>query len=147
MPSDKNEGKGKGKGKGKEEEDGRKEYRAGNSNDCSRHFCLDYNLQIGKGAGMEDVFTTCFRESVHCCGEGRGGEILVEGLSWDRDLCLCCGVERDSRKDDAAVFIFISATPGLQCKGRDFADYISLSSIYRLLLSGNIPFYILRSSS
>lgn len=40
-----------------------KEYRAGNCNDCNRQFCLDYNLPICKGAGMEDVFTTCFRES------------------------------------------------------------------------------------
>ena len=40
----------------------KKEYRAGNCNDCNRQFCLDYNLPICKGAGMEDVFTTCFRE-------------------------------------------------------------------------------------
>jgi len=45
------------------DEDGRdrKEYRAGNCNDCNRQFCLDYNLPICKGAKMEDVFTTCFR--------------------------------------------------------------------------------------
>ncbi len=48
-------------GKGNEDDD-RKEYRAGNCNDCNRQFCLDYNLPICKGAGMEDVFTTCFRE-------------------------------------------------------------------------------------
>ncbi len=53
---------GEDDGKGKEEEDDRKEYRAGNCNDCNRQFCLDYNLPICKGAGMEDVFTTCFRE-------------------------------------------------------------------------------------
>ena len=50
------------KEKGKEEEKGdRKEYRAGNCNDCNRQFCIDYNLPICKGAGMEDVFTQCFR--------------------------------------------------------------------------------------
>lgn len=78
---DGNGGKGKGKGKGKEEVDDRKEYRAGNCNDCNRQFCLDYNLPICKGAAMEDVFTTCF--------------------------------QRDSRKDEAVVFIFIFATAGL----------------------------------
>ncbi|KAL6718564.1 hypothetical protein ACLMJK_004656 [Lecanora helva] len=55
---------GKGKGQGKEgDKDGedRKEYRAGNCNDCNRQFCLDYNLPICRGAGVEDVFTTCFR--------------------------------------------------------------------------------------
>lgn len=62
---DGNVGKGKGKGKGKEEVDDRKEYRAGNCNDCNRQFCLDYNLPICKGAAMEDVFTTCFRESAY----------------------------------------------------------------------------------
>ncbi|MCJ1367949.1 hypothetical protein MMC16_007085 [Acarospora aff. strigata] len=36
--------------------------RAGNCNDCNRQFCLNYNLPICKGAGEEDVFTTCFRE-------------------------------------------------------------------------------------
>ena len=41
----------------------RKEYRAGNCNDCNRQFCLDYNLPICKKASMEDVFTTCFRKS------------------------------------------------------------------------------------
>ena len=54
--------KGKGKGNENGEGEGRKEYRAGNCNDCNRQFCLDYNLPICKGAGMEDVFTTCFRE-------------------------------------------------------------------------------------
>lgn len=39
-----------------------KEYRAGNCNDCTRQFCLDYNLPICKKAALEDVFTTCFRE-------------------------------------------------------------------------------------
>lgn len=41
----------------------RKEYRAGNCNDCNRQFCLDYNLPICKKASIEDVFTTCFRKS------------------------------------------------------------------------------------
>lgn len=58
---------GKGKGKEGDEDDDRKEYRAGNCNDCNRQFCLDYNLPICKGAGMEDVFTTCFREFARCC--------------------------------------------------------------------------------
>lgn len=51
----------KGGKKGKENGD-RKEYRAGNCNDCNRQFCLDYNLPICRGAGVEDVFTTCFRK-------------------------------------------------------------------------------------
>ena len=52
-----------GKDKGDDDVDGdKKEYRAGNCNDCNRQFCLDYNLPICRGAGMEDVFTTCFRE-------------------------------------------------------------------------------------
>ncbi|KIW19510.1 hypothetical protein PV08_00082 [Exophiala spinifera] len=29
--------------------------------DCTRAFCLDYNLPICKGAEEEDVFTTCFQ--------------------------------------------------------------------------------------
>ncbi|EHY58962.1 hypothetical protein HRR83_001774 [Exophiala dermatitidis] len=29
--------------------------------DCTRAFCLDYNLPICKGAREEDVFTTCFQ--------------------------------------------------------------------------------------
>ena len=53
---------GGGEKEGGENEGDRKEYRAGNCNDCNRQFCLDYNLPICKGAGMEDVFTTCFRE-------------------------------------------------------------------------------------
>ena len=60
-------GEGKGKGDdGKENSGDRKEYRARNCNDCNRQFCLDYNLPICKGAGMEDVATTCFRESPDC---------------------------------------------------------------------------------
>ena len=51
------------KGNGREgAEDDKKEYRAGNCNDCNRQFCLDYNLPICKKASMEDVFTTCFRK-------------------------------------------------------------------------------------
>lgn len=30
--------------------------------DCTRAFCLDYNLPICKNAREEDVFTTCFRK-------------------------------------------------------------------------------------
>lgn len=68
-----------GEGKGEEEvDDDRKEYRAGNCNDCNRQFCLDYNLPICKGAGMEDVFTTCFRESAHCCEIGKVGNMRIE---------------------------------------------------------------------
>lgn len=40
----------------------RKEYRAGNCNDCNRQFCLEYmNLPICKGKGDKEIFTTCFR--------------------------------------------------------------------------------------
>ena len=88
-------------------EDERKEYRAGNCNDCNRQFCLGYNLPICKGAGMEDVFTMCFRESPSplsgaiSCGICKG---------W---LIVCGPPERDSRKDETVVFIFIFATAGL----------------------------------
>lgn len=34
--------------------------------DCTRAFCLDYNLPICKDAREEDVFTTCFRKSWSC---------------------------------------------------------------------------------
>lgn len=55
-----------GKGEGDDDVDGdKKEYRAGNCNDCNRQFCLDYNLPICRGARMEDVFTTCFREFIY----------------------------------------------------------------------------------
>ena len=92
--------KDEGKNKGEVDDEGdRKEYRAGNCNDCTRQFCLDYNLPICKKATMEDVFTTCFRMSHGCY---RGGNIGADGTA-----------ERDSRKDEAVVFIFIIATVGL----------------------------------
>ena len=74
-PPHDDEEKGKGKeDKDEEEKEGdRKEYRAGNCNDCNRQFCLDYNLPICKKAGMEDVFTTCFRQFFWCISVGRGG--------------------------------------------------------------------------
>nr|POF13157.1 hypothetical protein CFP56_10305 [Quercus suber] len=50
-------------------------------NDCTKQFCLDYNLPICRQAKEDDVFTTCF--------------------------------QRDSRKDQAVVFLFIFATGGL----------------------------------
>ena len=62
------------KGKGDDDEEDKKEYRAGNCNDCNRQFCLDYNLPICKKASMEDVFTTCFREYIEIVDliHGRG---------------------------------------------------------------------------
>ncbi|KAK4695686.1 hypothetical protein P7C71_g2115, partial [Lecanoromycetidae sp. Uapishka_2] len=66
---------------GKKEEEDRVEFRAGNCNDCNRQYCKHLDLPICKGAGMEDIFATCF--------------------------------QRDSRKDEAVVFIFIFATAGL----------------------------------
>ena len=52
----------KGKEKGEEKDGNRKEYRAGNCNDCNRQFCLDYmNLPICKGKDAGEIFTTCFR--------------------------------------------------------------------------------------
>lgn len=52
----------KPKDKEKEKDEDRKEYRAGNCNDCNRQFCLEYmNLPICKGKGAEEIFTTCFR--------------------------------------------------------------------------------------
>ena len=100
-PGDKDEG-----GEKDGSEGGRKEYRAGNCNDCNRQFCLDYNLPICRGAGMDDVFTTCFRKwtvwSVFAA------EMMLRQFMAD-DLI----AERDSRKDEAVVFIFIVATVGL----------------------------------
>ena len=62
-PLDDSEDDGENKGKAEDEDNDRKEYRAGNCNDCNRQFCLDYNLPICKKASMEDVFTQCFRTS------------------------------------------------------------------------------------
>ena len=70
-----------GGGDNRKENGDRKEYRSGNCNDCNRQFCLDYNLPICKGAGMEDVATTCFRE-LECMDKwkkGRGGFGLMFG--------------------------------------------------------------------
>lgn len=36
-------------------------YRSLSCNDCSRKFCLNYELPTCKGAKEDDVFTTCFR--------------------------------------------------------------------------------------
>ncbi|KAK4865638.1 hypothetical protein LT330_009071 [Penicillium expansum] len=65
-------------------------YRSLNCNDCNRKFCLDYELPTCKGAKEEDVYTTCFHVLT--------GSVISE---------------RDSRKDEAVVFIFIFATGGL----------------------------------
>ncbi|KGO72278.1 hypothetical protein PITC_050780 [Penicillium italicum] len=65
-------------------------YRSLNCNDCNRKFCLDYELPTCKGAKEEDVYTTCFH-------------VLTGSVT----------PERDSRKDEAVVFIFILATGGL----------------------------------
>ena len=39
----------------------RKELRAGNCNDCNRAECIKYNPPGCEGAGLDDVYTTCFR--------------------------------------------------------------------------------------
>ncbi len=83
------EGGGSGSGKGKEangDDEDRKEYRAGNCNDCNRQFCLDYNLPICKGAGMEDAFAVCFREFAPLLL--RAGLMVLDGrvvvvLAWE----------------------------------------------------------------
>ena len=52
------------KGDDKPKYDGkdRKEFRAGNCNDCNRQFCLEYmNLPICKDKVLDEIFTTCFR--------------------------------------------------------------------------------------
>lgn len=88
--------------KGKEED--RKEYRAGNCNDCNRQFCLDYNLPICKNARVEDVFTQCFRTLAPD----------ISSKKWGSGRCVeANSLERDSAKDEAVVFIFIFATAGL----------------------------------
>ncbi len=53
---------GKEKGDSNKEEDDRVEFRAGNCNDCNRQYCRHLDLPICRGAGMEDIFATCFRE-------------------------------------------------------------------------------------
>ncbi|CAF9933665.1 MAG: hypothetical protein HETSPECPRED_008734 [Heterodermia speciosa] len=107
-------GKDKGKDKGKENSGGggtqdRKEYRAGNCNDCNRQFCLDYmNLPICKGKGAEEIFTTCFRASFTS-----PPSIYQLRQSLRLQLTHTITPERDSRKDEAVVYIFIVATAGL----------------------------------
>lgn len=44
-------------------EERKKKYRALNCNDCTRKFCLGYDLPTCKGAKEDDVVTTCFRMS------------------------------------------------------------------------------------
>ena len=110
-PDEEGEGGGKDNGDNRKENTGdRKEYRARNCNDCNRQFCLDYNLPICKGAGMEDVATTCFRK-------WKGGclHAYVDGEREEEEfgLILWVSTERDSRKDEAVVLIFIFATAGL----------------------------------
>ncbi|KAG6995798.1 hypothetical protein G7Y79_00041g077500 [Physcia stellaris] len=84
----------------------RKEYRAGNCNDCNRQFCLEYmNLPICKGKGAEEIFTTCFRTFFYFAG------LWFPGIRGG--LTACVNAERDSRKDEAVVYIFIFATAGL----------------------------------
>ncbi len=39
----------------------RKEFRAGNCNDCNRQYCIDAHLPICKDAGVNDIVATCFR--------------------------------------------------------------------------------------
>lgn len=53
---------GKEKEGNKKEEEDRVEFRAGNCNDCNRQYCKHLDLPICRGAGMEDIFATCFRE-------------------------------------------------------------------------------------
>lgn len=81
VPPEKMPGGDGGKGDGKGDGD-RKEYRAGNCNDCNRQFCLDYNLPICKGAGMEDVFTTCFRESAPAMVWMGWKEASIDEVGW-----------------------------------------------------------------
>ncbi|KAJ5092202.1 hypothetical protein NUU61_007072 [Penicillium alfredii] len=57
------------------------QYQARSCNDCTRKFCLNYDLPMCKRAKEDDVFTSCF--------------------------------QRDSRKDEVVVFLFIFATGGL----------------------------------
>ncbi len=83
-----NQNQKKKKKRGKE--DDRKEFRAGNCNDCNRQYCIDAHLPICKGAKVEDVFTTCFRRLnffsfsfLGGFGETRfGGQSLVYFLRW-----------------------------------------------------------------
>lgn len=104
----------------------RKEFRAGNCNDCNRQYCLDARLPICKDAGVNDVFTTCFREwffsfspYMFTLFEFYDFYLVLtffeEGLVGPtaKELMKPGVTERDSRKDEAVVFIFIIATAGL----------------------------------
>lgn len=71
--------------------------------DCTRAFCLDYNLPICKDATEEDVFTTCFR--MFCSPK-------YPKSTQCRALTIYL-TERDSLKDETVVVVFIFATAGL----------------------------------
>ena len=66
---------------------------------------------------MDDVFTTCFREfcPVVCGMMGARVGLLVgmDGKCVGNLMADIENAERDSRKDEAVVFIFIFATAGL----------------------------------
>lgn len=82
----------------------KQKHRTLTCNDCNRKFCLGYELPTCKGAKEDDVFTTCFRE------------FRSEWWITDKDARMGRAnrpIERDSRKDQAVVFIFIIATGGL----------------------------------
>jgi len=91
---------------GKHQEEDRVEFRAGNCNDCNRQYCRHLDLPICRGAGMEDIFATCFREL------SQWFYARAWGVKKAREL-IRFTAERDSRKDEAVVFIFIFATAGL----------------------------------
>ena len=82
-------------------------YKAKTCTDCNRQFCMALDLPICKGATDEDVTTSCFRKELPVPTQ-RLRSIEREMLTWFRG-----GIERDSSKDEAVVFIFIIATVGL----------------------------------
>src|ERR1700744_4488092 len=47
-------------------------------NDCTKKFCLDYNLPICKDATEDDVFTQCFRMSPVVINPFRGPNSIAE---------------------------------------------------------------------
>lgn len=60
----------------KKQGEDRVEFRAGNCNDCNRQYCKHLDLPICRGAGMEDIFATCFRKSSPSFTQDRGVEVI-----------------------------------------------------------------------
>lgn len=81
--------------------------------DCTRAFCLDYNLPICKDATDEDVFTTCFRKNPRPLPYFSSHPEDGSAPPPCKKILTTNPTERDSLKDEFVVVIFIIATAGL----------------------------------